>query len=172
MTTAPAYAKDLSRTVARAAARLRSMPEEMARSHPAPDKWSPAEIIGHLIDSASNNHQRFVRARFTDGLRFAGYDQDEWVGAQRYQDAPWPELVTLWEMYNLHIARVMESTPEAIRTRPRHDHNLDEIAWETVPADQPVTLEYFMRDYLGHLEHHLRQIDAGLADPPERLRPR
>ena len=166
----PDYAKDLSRTVVNAAAVLRAMPAERARSRPAPGKWSPAEIIGHLIDSASNNHQRFVRARFTDGLRFAGYDQDEWVRAQRYREAPWPELVTLWETYNLHLARVMESTPHAIRTRPRHDHNLDVIAWETVPADQPATLEYFMRDYLGHLRHHLRQIDPGLADPPERLR--
>jgi hypothetical protein len=31
---------------------------------PAPDKWSKKEILGHLIDSAANNHQRFIRAQY------------------------------------------------------------------------------------------------------------
>ena len=48
----------------------------------AQDKWSPREIVGHLIDSAANNHQRFVRAQFTDDLVFSGYQQAEWVGVQ------------------------------------------------------------------------------------------
>jgi len=65
--------------------------------------------------------------------------------------------VELWRTYNLHLAHVMACTPEDARTRPRRRHNLHEIEWRTVPAGEPTTLEYFMRDYVGHMEHHLAQ---------------
>ena len=134
------------------------MPDDAAARRPAPGKWSPKEIIGHLIDSAANNHQRFVRAQSQDDLIFPGYDQDTWVTVQRYLDAPWQDLVTLWRSYNLHIARLMAVTPDEVRLRERKRHNLHELAWQPVPADAPATLDYFMRDYVLHLHHHLRQI--------------
>jgi hypothetical protein len=124
----------------------------------APGKWSPKEIIGHLIDSAANNHQRFVRAQFTDELVFPGYEQVEWVSTQRYRDRPWSDLVSLWRQYNLHLAHVMSSVPVEIRKKPRTKHNLHQLAWKAVPQSEPVTLEYFMRDYVGHLRNHLDQI--------------
>ncbi|MDB4882078.1 MAG: hydrolase [Gemmatimonadetes bacterium] len=125
---------------------------------PAPGKWSPREIIGHLIDSASNNHQRFVRMRERDDLVVEGYQQDEWVTGQRYQEAPWIELVILWQLYNRQLARVMSATPAADRARRRADHNLHQRAFRTVPREQSTTLEYFMNDYVDHLEHHLAQV--------------
>src|SRR5687767_2514846 len=121
-------------------------------------KWSPREIIGHLIDSASNNHQRFVRAQFQDDLVFPGYAQDAWVAAQRYQDAPWPELVALWGAFNRQLARVMAAAPVEARTTRRRVHNLHQIAFRPVPQHEPATLDYFMADYVDHLEHHIRQI--------------
>ena len=154
----PDYADDLKATVVRASASLAAMPDEVAARRPAPGKWSPKEIVGHLVDSAANNHQRFVRARFQDELVFSGYAQDEWVAVQQYQHAPWQDLVTLWRSYNLHIARVIEATPDEVRMRPRRRHNLHELAWQPVPAGAPATLDYFMRDYVLHLHHHLRQI--------------
>ena len=99
-----------------------------------------------------------MRAQFTDDLVFTGYEQERWVAAQRYEAAPWPELVELWRLYNLHLARVIEAAPESARLRPRARHNLHEVAWQAVAQDQPATLEDFMRDYVGHLEHHLAQI--------------
>ena len=133
------------------------LPPALAARQPAPGKWSIKEIVGHLIDSACNNHQRFVRAQWTTDLVFPGYEQDLWVTSQRYVDAPWPELVVFWREYNLHLARVMAAIPAHDRERPRHPHNLDQIA-TPVPPDQPATLDYFMRDYVEHLKHHLRQI--------------
>ena len=114
--------------------------------------------MGHLVDSASNNHQRFVRAQFQNDLVFAGYDQDAWVAVQQYHEAPWAELVAFWRLFNLHLARIMEAAPEATRLTRRDRHNLDVIGWQTVPRDRPATLEFFMSDYVGHLKHHLRQI--------------
>lgn len=152
------YTKDLEKAVEAAFRSLSALPEEAAARRPAPGKWSPKEIIGHLIDSAANNHQRFVRAQFQDDLVFAGYAQDEWVVAQRYQDAPWGELLELWRAYNRHIARLIEAMPDEARMRERRRHNLHQVAFRTVPPDSSTTLDYFMRDYVLHLHHHLRQI--------------
>ena len=149
---------DLRSTLSIESARLLAISENDAGRRPAPGNWSPKEIIGHLIDSAANNHTRFVRAQLTDDMVFPGYDQEAWVRLQRYNDRPWQELVSLWHVYNAHIASVIESiTPECL-SLPRSKHNLDEVGWRTVPRDQPATLEYFIRDYVGHMKHHLAQI--------------
>ncbi|GLC24701.1 DinB family protein [Roseisolibacter agri] len=154
----PPYAARLRAVIDAAEPRLLALDAAATARRPAPGAWSPREIVGHLIDSASHNHQRFVRARWQDDLVFDGYAQDAWVDAQRYVDADWRELVALWALYNRHVARVMSATPDAVRTREHARHALDRIAWRTVPADRPATLDYFMADYVGHLEHHLRQV--------------
>jgi hypothetical protein len=154
------YADDLRRTVLRVSLAMAALPDDTVRRRPAPGKWSAKEIVGHLVDSASNNHQRFVRAQFQDDLIFSGYAQDDWVAAQRYDDAPWPALVDFWRDYNLHLARVMEAIPEDVRLRERRRHNLHQLAWRAVPEHVPATLDYFMRDYVDHLHHHVRQISA------------
>ena len=152
------YIDELRSAVERSTPALLALSEAESAHRPAPGKWSPREVLGHLIDSASNNHQRFVRAQIEGELVFPGYQQDAWVTVQEYQHAPWTELVTLWRAYNLHIARVMAAAPEPVRLRAHSVHNLDEIAWKTVAAQEPATLDYFMRDYVGHLKHHVRQI--------------
>ena len=128
---------------------------------PAPGRWSAQEIVGHLIDSATNNHRRFVLAMQQDDLVFPGYAQDAWVALQHYQEAPWTELVTLWRELNRHLARVMDATGEEQRTRKRHRHNLHQLALNPIPEGEPATLEYFMQDYIDHIEHHLRQVLPG-----------
>jgi DinB superfamily len=112
---------------------------------PAPGKWSAREIIGHLVDSATNNYERFVRAQIEDHFTPTGYNQEDWVRIGRYQDANWNDLVTLWRTFNLQIARVMEATPEAALSRRLTD-------------SKGVTLRELMVDYVRHLTHHLAQI--------------
>jgi hypothetical protein len=80
---------------------------------------------------------------------------------QAYADEPWPLLVNLWKFYNLHLAHVMGAAPEEVRQRPRLRHNFHVIGFAPVSADEPSTLEHLMRDYVGHLKHHLRQIFGG-----------
>jgi len=155
------FLADFRKTVDTSAARLRTLSSAEAAVRPAPGSWSPKEIIGHLIDSASNNHGRFVRAQLQDDLVFAGYEQDDWVAVQRYQQREWTDLVLLWQAFNHHIAHVMETAEPAVLTRPRTKHNLDVLAWQAVSPTQSTTLEYFMRDYVGHLKHHLGQIFPG-----------
>ncbi len=138
--------------------RLRALAAERTAHRRSAGKWSQREILGHLIDSAANNHQRFVRAADQGDLVFNGYDQDRWVEQQGYQDAPWLELVTLWALFNRHLARVIARIPPGVRERRHARHKLDQLAFRPVPAGEPATLAYFLHDYVVHLRHHLAQI--------------
>ena len=152
------FLRDFRETVAGATARLKDIPEEQSRRRSSPDDWAPIEILGHLIDSAANNHQRFVRAQFTDDLVLPGYDQDQWISAQKYRDERWSDVIQLWSAYNLHLVHVVSLIPEEVLTKSRSPHTLDQIAFKLVDKNQPATLEYLIRDYLVHLRHHLDQI--------------
>jgi hypothetical protein len=138
---ATSFSKELLAADARAAAR-----------RPAPDAWSPKEVVGHLIDSAANNHQRFVRAQQADALTMPGYEQNHWVAAQGYQDADWSHLVALWTHLNLHLADVMARIPPAKYAVPC-----------VIDDSTPVTLEFVVIDYVRHLRHHMAQIRERLS---------
>lgn len=111
--------------------------------------WSRKQVIGHLIDSASNNHQRFVRAALQGSVEFPGYDQDGCVRVQNVQSAPWPLLVTLWVNYNLYLSHVIAHFPAPKLEVPCR-----------IGENQPVTLKFLAEDYVTHLLHHLRQIEV------------
>jgi hypothetical protein len=113
--------------------------------------WSRKQIMGHLIDSASNNHQRFVRASLQDSLDFPGYDQEGNVRLQAPQEADWSLLVALWAAYNRYLAHVIARLPASkLETSCR------------IGSGAPVTLRFIAEDYLTHMVHHLRQI--GVAE--------
>jgi len=152
------FLNDFRRIIETASSELLQMPPEQSQTPRAAGKWSPKEIIGHLIDSASNNHQRFVRAQFSDDLVFAGYEQEGWVRAQDYQGEDWASLVQLWRLYNQHILHLMATVPEDTRMKLRYKHNLHQIASDSLSENEPVTLDWFMRDYVDHMKKHLRQI--------------
>jgi hypothetical protein len=140
------------------AGELAKIDSQSAANKPSPGKWSAKEIMGHLIDSASNNHKRFVEAALKDDLIFSGYQQDGWVSIQNYQTSSWMNLVELWKLFNLHIAYLMMNIPGEIKRRETTKHNLYNTAWQPVPEGEPASLDYFMRDYIGHLKHHINQI--------------
>ena len=152
------FLEDFRETVATASQRLLQISEAQSLIPRAEGKWSPKEITGHLIDSAANNHQRFVRAQVNDELIFAGYEQNEWVRIQHYREEPWQALVQLWQLYNQHILHVMKFAPEETRMKLRARHNLNQIASDAISENEPVTLDYFMRDYVDHMKKHLGQI--------------
>jgi hypothetical protein len=154
----PQFLDEFEQTIQSTAARLLSLSEEQTREAQAADKWTRKQILGHLIDSAANNHQRFVKAQFTNALVFPGYEQERWVDVQHYNDAEWSQLVQLWKLYNLHLAHLASFISPEVLKSDRPEHNLDVIAWQAVDKKDPATLEYFIRDYAGHMRHHLDQI--------------
>ena len=152
------WLNDFKVTILSASDRLKNISEAESAKPRAEDHWSSKQIIGHLIDSAANNHARFVLGQLKDDLVFPGYDQNGWVKTNHYQERPWSELIELWRAYNLHLHHVMSHADEARLNTPCTLHTLQEIAFKTEPQSEPVTLEYLMKDYVDHLKHHLAQI--------------
>jgi len=137
----------LAGLLSEAAPKLQAVGEEDASRRTAPGHWSKKEILGHLIDSAGNNHQRFVRAQFSGSLEFPGYEQDAWVRVQAYQTESWQDLVALWLRLNDHLVHVIEAMPAASL-----EHEC------IIGGRAPVKLSALIEDYANHLEHHIRQI--------------
>src|SRR5438874_13413789 len=152
------WLNDFKETITSASGRLKNISEAESAEPRAEDHWSSKQIIGHLIDSAANNHARSVLGQLKDDLVFPGYDQDAWVRINHYQQAPWSQLVELWRSYNLHLHHVMAHASKEKMNTPCTEHTFAEIAFKTVPKFAPVTLEYLMKDYVLHLKHHLDQI--------------
>ena len=132
----------------------RDLPDKTLRFRPSENEWSIKEITGHLIDSASNNHQRFIRLQLLEHLTFPDYGQDNihWVRIQNYQDRKWDELLGLWQHYNIQLAYIIRSV----------DLSCLSNVWQ-LDAQNRATLYELMIDYLRHLEVHLNQITDTLA---------
>jgi DinB family protein len=148
--------EQLQRVVEAAEPKLRKISEVESAKPVLPGGWSRKQILGHLIDSASNNHQRFVRAALQPSLDFPGYDQDGNIRVQAPQEADWSLLVSLWVAYNRYLAHIIARLPAA---------KLETIC--RIGSGEPVTLSFLAKDYLTHLLHHLNQI--GAADSNQRL---
>ena len=139
----------LVRVVRSAEAILFQVPEAESSKPVLSGGWSRKQVLGHLIDSASNNHQRFVRAALQASLDFPGYDQDGCVRVQAVEEADWTLLVSLWAGYNRYLAHVIAHLPVS---------KLETLC--RIGSDEPVTLRFLAEDYLRHLLHHLGQIGA------------
>ena len=127
---------------------LLGLGESIVRQKPSADRWSIAEVVGHLVDSASNNHQRFIRAQESESLTFPKYDQNSWAAKNAYASANWESLVELWFHYNLQLARVIEQISE---------EHLEKRCM--IGSLEPCTLGWLVTDYFDHLVHHLKKIE-------------
>ncbi len=140
-------AHEIRSVVDNTAVQLARMTPEEVSAKPGPDAWSKKQILGHLIDSAANNHQRFVRAAANLAHLFPPYNQNEWVQIQRYDESEWSELIALWSALNRHLSDVIARMPESALSNPCN-----------IGKDQPVPVDFVIRDYLRHLRHHVQQL--------------
>ncbi len=144
----------LTEVMAEALPWLEGVSGARASAAPAEGKWSAKEVIGHLIDSAVNNHQRIVRLETVQDIepevRTQPYEQDEWVRAQHYADKEWVEILELWRVLNAHIAWTMRHVAR---------EHLGRIC---AFPEHSVTMGFLMEDYIAHIEHHLKALKASL----------
>jgi hypothetical protein len=131
--------------------RLRSMTADQVGRKPAPTKWSPKEELGHLLDSAANNHQRIVRTQLEEQPAMPDYDGDRWVELHRYQQRQWNELIELWTALNQQLLVAAEAVPQSAWSRTC-----------TIKDSAPLTLQFVFEDYIDHMIQHLRHIGVQL----------
>jgi len=116
--------------------------ENLADIRIAPDKWTLKEMVAHLIDSASNNHQRFVRMQLEPVLVFPKYDAEEWQKVTKIESFDYQTLVTLWKTYNALLMHLIENmNPAALNHVWRRE-------------DKDISLEALIHDYFAHMELH------------------
>ena len=137
----------LTQTLDREMPNLQALSEERASVARAPGKWSPKEELGHLIDSAANNHMKFVRAALDGEFRGPGYAQDDWVRLHGYRDMRWEAIVDFWFEYNSLLCGLVARIPE---------ERLGARCF--IGEDTAVTLGFVIEDYVLHMQHHIDQL--------------
>src|SRR5258707_394071 len=150
---APRGLDQLRALIVRLPGRLAAISRERASVKPGPDSWSAKEELGHLIDSAANNHQRIVRAQLEDNLALPDYDGERWVELHGYQNREWTDLIALWRAGNLQLLTAAEAAPLSAWS-----HTL------TIGGSKPITLGFVLDDYVTHMSHHLRHIGIEVDD--------
>ena len=152
------YHKTLLQILSKTEPLFRAISEAEFSFKETPERWSKKELLGHLIDSAYNNHQRFLRAEEQGNLIFRGYTQDAWVQKNHYQNRDQAELVQLWLLCNRHLAALIAGLSEDLLRRKTSEHNFHKICSNRIPEGSTSSLSYLIWDYLSHLEHHLKQL--------------
>ena len=109
------------------------------------DKWTLKEIVGHLIDSASNNHQRFVRLQIDKEIALPGYGAEEWVSLSNIQNLDYRFVVEFWKMYNTFLINLIKNI------KPRSMKNV----WK-IKDGEKYTLEFLIEDYFTHMKSHFQ----------------
>ena len=153
-------AEDLGGLLGETVPGLEAIDEEGSLQTRGPGTWSRKQILGHLVDSALNNVQRFVRAQQAADLFMLDYDQPGWVAASGYQQRPWTDIIALWAVLNVHLIHVIARIPPSALETPCR-----------IGDSEPMPLEFVVRDYVRHLRHHLEQIQdpegsRGKTHPP------
>jgi hypothetical protein len=137
----------LQNAIDREVPRLQAITDDAAVKPAGQREWSRKEELGHLIDSATNNHVRFVRGALEPEFRGPGYDQEGWVGLHGYNELPWVTLIDFWRRYNSLLAHLVARIPEdRLQTRC------------VVGTGAAVTLGFLIEDYILHMQHHLDHI--------------
>jgi len=126
--------------------KLTSTNDEAFKAKLNPNKWSKQEILGHLIDSATNNHQRFVRSQF-EVIPLISYDQNGWNKHSYYNEFDKAQLIEFWEVYNCHILELIMKIPKESLTKKCNTGGAENY-----------TIEFLFNDYVDHMEYHLKQI--------------
>ena len=162
------YSKVLDQIVMTSRLQLQQIDDEEMATKVKPEKWAKKEILGHLIDSAYNNHHRLLRAEEQGNLIFLGYNQNEWVKKNAYQMREVSELIQTWAMANFHLARLVAGIPTSQLESTSENHNFHIIGMNRPSAGSASSLGYLVWDYIAHLEHHLRQVISGYCsiNPP------
>jgi hypothetical protein len=133
-------------------ARLEALPHDAVEFRP-PESWSLKEELGHLLDSAANNHQRIVRAQMEDNPAMPGYDGEQWVALHAYQKREWQELIGTWGALNRQLLAAAEAVPDSAWSRTC-----------TIEDSAPLTIQFVLEDYIHHMRDHLRHMKVPIDD--------
>jgi hypothetical protein len=134
--------------------KLSSLPQEVITQRRNSQNRTIKQIVGHLVDSASNNIHRVVHLQYQPSpVEFPNYatfgNNDRWIAIQNYQEETWTDLVQLWKFSMLHFCHVIRNADQS---------KLDN-EWVAGPG-RKISLQAMIVDFLPHLKLHLSEIEA------------
>jgi len=143
------YTKEIQAIIAEWEQKLPLLSEDVITQRRNHQNRTVKQLLGHLIDSASNNHQRMIRLQYNESLVFPDYtqDNDRWIALQDYQHADWNNLIQLWKSFNLHIVHLITSIDKS---------QLNNF-WTDFEGNK-VTLYDMIKGYPWHLNLHMNDI--------------
>ncbi|MFB6342197.1 hypothetical protein ACE1ET_10750 [Saccharicrinis sp. FJH62] len=133
--------------------RLLSLQDDLICNRRNSQNRNIKQILGHMIDSASNNTHRIIHLQYRENpLEFPNYathgNNDRWIAIQNYEEEDWFNLVQLWKYTHLHLAHIIENVnPEKL-----------ENVWIAGKADEMVSLKEMIPDFLRHMHLHMDEI--------------
>ena len=134
--------------------RLLSLSEEITSNRRNNQNRTIRQILGHMLDSASNNTHRIVHLQYRENpMTFPNYatfgNNDRWIAIQDYQHEDWHNLVQLWKFSNLHIVHVIRKV------------NAEKLGNQWICGEnEMITLRQNIEGYLPHFKLHLGEIEA------------
>lgn len=134
--------------------RLLALSEEIITDRKNSQNRSIRQILGHLVDSASNNTHRIIHLQYReDPCSFPNYathgNNDRWIAIQDYQHEDWPTLVYLWKYTNLHLVHVIRNVDVAKLQNQ----------WQSSESEL-ISLRQNIEGYLPHFVLHLKEIEV------------
>jgi|AGTN01.1.fsa_nt_gi hypothetical protein len=143
------YTNEIKNVIDEWEQKLLLLPEDVITERQNHQNRTVKQLLGHLVDSASNNHQRMIRLQYNENLVFPDYtqDNDRWIAIQDYQHADWKDLVQLWKFFNLHIIHLIEAVDKSKLNNYWND-------FEGIK----VTLADMIKGYPSHLNLHINDI--------------
>ena len=111
------------------------------------------QILGHMVDSASNNTHRIVHLQYQESpFSFPNYatngNNDRWIGIQNYQDENWENLIQHWKFIHIHLVHVINNV----------NQNKLPNMWISESKYGNIALKDMIVDFLRHFNLHLGEI--------------
>ncbi len=149
-------ANELDKIIDGFISKYKDLDEEITGKKLSIDKWTLKEIIGHLIDSASNNHQRFLRLQLRNDLEFPDYNKDDWIKLQKYNEILYSDLLSLFLYYNKLIKQIILNVDKNCLK------NKWNVAWDE--NTNYITLERLIKHYVEHIKGHISHFNERLNE--------
>lgn len=101
--------------------------KEAMQTRPFENKWTPNEIIGHLIDAEWIYGYRMRLIFSEEQPTILGMDQDLWVAAQRYNDRNPKELVEMFRsMRTINLSLWKQMSSDDLKRFGKHNERGEE----------------------------------------------
>jgi hypothetical protein len=110
----------------------------------APGKWTPKELLGHIIDTDRIMAFRALCICRGEQAALPGFDQDSYMAAVNFNKIPLEDLLDDFELERKSLLSMIRLLPEAAFYR------------KGIANDTTISVSALLHIIVGHTAHHLQ----------------